>query len=302
MNVRVEKTSSPDTLLVTQFVPSNPTNPMKVTTLIITVASSLAVTSCTSVFAAATASDSSANYNSGNWGTTAPNNGTGFGDWGFTLHDANNPPYVGTYYGSGGPIANGGSVFGTYANGGDNGGSINILREFTAGLSGSTSLYNQTFSVDLTSAGVGNGNQGPVNSLLGINIGNAFSFDYLGTGTDNFLFNDGSGNVSTPVNFTDLSGGLAIYLTVSGALNSPTEGYTFTVQNVSGSSTFFTTSGTFNAATANTSSFSYTDSNTTGDGFFNSLNISPEPVPEPATLALLGFSSLATMRLFRRRK
>lgn len=275
---------------------------MKAITLLLTAVSTLVVISGPSAFAAGTASDSSANYTSGNWNTTAPNLGSGFGAWSFTLNNANNPPYVGTFLGSGGPIANGGSVFATYANGTGDNGEIIISRAFTAGASSSSSLYNQTFSVDLTSAGVGNGSGGPPNSMLAVGIGNAFNFSYLGTGADNFLFNDGSGNISTPVNFSDLSGGLAISLSVSGALNSLTEGYTFTVENIAGNTTYFSQSGTFNASTANTASFTYTDSNTTGNGFFNNLNISPEPVPEPSTLAMLGISSAAALRLFRRRK
>jgi len=43
------------------------------------------------------------------------------------------------------------------------------------------------------------------------------------------------------------------------------------------------------------------DFNTTGNGYFNNLNISPEAVPEPSSLALFGLSGLALLLRFRRR-
>ncbi len=137
-----------------------------------------------SAFAAATASDTAANYSGGGGGgTTPPNDGSGFGAWNITLNNATSPPYVGTYLDNGSPIVTSGFSWGTYANGTGDNGSFNAIRPFTAGASGSASLYNQTFSLDIASGGVGDGNGGPPNSSLGFSIGNAFSFVYLGTGS-----------------------------------------------------------------------------------------------------------------------
>ena len=254
------------------------------------------------VFAAATASDTASNYGGGAWGTSPPNDGTGFGAWNFTVNNNNSPPYVGTFLDTGSPVVSGGNAWATYANGGGNNGSISILRAFTpGGLSGSSSLYNQTFSVDLSSGGVGNGTGGPPNSDLSIGLGNAFSFSYLGTGSDNFLFSvDGATPTTTSVNFSQLNAGLAVSLSVSGDLNSPSENYSLSVSALSGGSPLYTQNGSFDSSVYNTSDFSYLDSNTTGNGFFNNLNITTE-VPEPSTM-VLGAAGLATLLLLRRRR
>ncbi len=248
-------------------------------------------------FAAGTAADTASNYSGGGWGTTPPNNGSGFGAWNMTVNNGNNPPYVGTYLDTGSSVVSGGYSWGTYANGSPGNGSLSITRPFTTGASTSSSLFNQTFSFDLSSGGVG-----PSQGDLSVQIGNAFLFQYLGAGSDNFTFNDPtSGLITTPVNFSALNAGLVVSLAVSGALNSSSEGYTFTVSPFAGGSPLYTTSGTFDSSAFNTSSFNYLDSNTTGNGYFNSLNITAEAVPEPTTLALVGLSGLATL-VVRRRK
>jgi len=248
-------------------------------------------------FAAGTAADTASNYSGGGWGNTPPNNGSGFGAWNVTLNNPNNPPYVGTYLDTGSAIVTGGYSWGTYANGSPGNGSISITRPFTAGASTSSSLFNQTFSFDLSSGGVGPG-QGD----LSVEIGNAFLFQYLGAGSDNFIFNDPtSGLITTPVDFGELNAGLVVSLAVSGALNSTSEGYTFTVSPFAGGSPLYTTSGTFDSSAYNTSSFNYLDSNTTGNGYFNNLNITAEAVPEPTTLALVGLSGLALVAVRRKK-
>lgn len=264
-----------------------------------TVAMALGLSSAP-VFGAATASDTAANYAT-TWGTSAPNAGTGFGAWNFTLNNANNPPYVGTYLDNSSAVTSSGYAWATYANQGDNNGSISITRPFTTGASGSSSLFDQTFSMELSSGGVGNGSGGPPNSELAVGVGNAFNFSYLGTGGDNFLLSvDGGAPVTTPVNFSELSQGLIISLTVSGPLNSLSENYTFSVNSVSGDNSLFSQTGTFDSLDYNTSNFNYLDSNTTGNGYFNDLTISAESVPEPSTL-VLGAAGVATLLLLRRR-
>jgi hypothetical protein len=155
----------------------------------------------------------------------------------------------------------------------------------------------------LASGGVGNGSGGPPNSALGFSIGTAFSFFYLGTGSDNFNFSvDGGGPIVTPVNFSELSSGLHISLAVGGPLNGASESYTLTVSPFAGGSPYYTTTGTFDGSANSTSFFDYVDSNTTGNGYFNNLNITVETAPEPSSLALMGLSGLAAVFAFRRRK
>jgi hypothetical protein len=248
-------------------------------------------------FAAGTASDMASNYNGGGWGTTPPNNGSGFGAWNISLANANNPPYVGTYLDTGSAVAIAGNSWGIYANGSPGNGSITLTRPFTAGLSGSTSLYNQTFSFDLASGGVG-----PSQGLLTALIGNAFSLSYNGAGSDNFLFSvDGGTAVTVPIGYSSLNAGLAISLAVSGPVSSTSEAYTLTFSPFAGGSPLYSNSGTFDSSSFNTASFAFTDANTTGNSYLNGLNISPEVVPEPSSFALCGISGLAMLRLIRRR-
>ena len=266
-------------------------------TLAIAVAMGL---STSGAFAAATASDTAANY-SASWGTSAPNLGSGFGAWGFTLNNANNPPYVGTYldqtsYGNPDAVLSAGYAWGTYANGGSGDGEFIMTRPFTSGGSGSSSLYNQTFSVNIGSGGIGG-----VGSSIGLSIGTAFSLSYLGGGADNFLWSvDGGAAAPIPVTFANLGSGLQISLSVSGALNSASEGYTLTLSPVAGGPAIYSVSGTFDSLTYNTASFSFSDLNTSNDQFVNNLSITAE-VPEPSSVLLLGFSSLATLLAIRRR-
>jgi hypothetical protein len=254
------------------------------------------------VFAAATASDTAGNYTSG-WSTSPANNGTGFGAWNVNVENNNQPPYAGTYLANNGtPILDGsGNAWGTYANTpqGATLPGIIFTRPFTAGVSGSSSLYNQTFSFELGSAGVG-----PGQGLLSAAVGSAFLLEYDGTGSaDALQFGvDGGTLANTGVNFTELNAGLDISLAVSGALNSLTENYTYAIAAFSGGPALFTQSGTFDSLDFNTSQFQYSDLNTTGNGYFNSLNITAESVPEPATLALFGVSGLGSLMMFRKRK
>jgi len=244
-------------------------------------------------FAAATASDSAANYNiSGGWGSSFPNDGTGFGAWTVVVQNNDGPPYAGTYLDNSSTVTSGGYSWGTYANSATTLiPSISLSRAFTAGPSTSASLYNQTFSFAMTSQGVG-----PGQGLLSAEVGNAFTFAYNGTGADNMTLN---GN-PTGVDYSELSAGLLVSLTVDGALNSPTEGYSFNVSPFAGGPSIFATSGTFDSSAENTSSVTFVDSNTTGNNYFNDLNITAE-VPEPSTLALAA-TGLAGLLSFRRRK
>ena len=259
-------------------------------------------------FAAATATDTAANYTGGWSASTTPNLGSGFGAWNVQAVNNNNPPYSGTYldlatYGNPdgvlSPGGSGGAAWGTYANGGDGSGVLVMSRAFTAGPSGSSSLYNQTFSV-----GIGSGGIGGTGSSIVLNIGTAISLTYLGGGADNFnLIVDGGGASVIPVTFANQNGGLLIALSVSGPLNSATENYTLALSPFAGGSPYYTTSGTFNSAAFNTASFTFYDYNTSNDQFVNNPNISAEgSVPEPSTLALSALSGLAMLIVARKRK
>ena len=256
--------------------------------------------SASAAFAAATASDTAANYAS-SWGISPPNLGSGFGAWNNNAINNNSPPYAGTYldltsYGNPDAVLSGGYAWGTYANSGPPAPELVLSRSFTAGASGSTSLYNQTFSAGISSSGIGGTGSG-----LTLNIGTAFSLSYLGGGTDNMLLSvDGGSATALPVDFSDLSGGLVVALAVSGSLNSTTEGYTLTLSPFAGGPAIYSGGGTFDSSTYNTSSFTFTDTDTSNNQYLNNLSISPEPVPEPSIVAM-SLSGLAALLAFRRR-
>jgi hypothetical protein len=249
-------------------------------------------------FAAANAADQASNYSSWN-DVTSPNLGSGFGAW--TIVDNNaNPPYAGTYldlatYGNPDVVVGGtpSQAWGVYANGGSGNGFIDLTRAFNTG-GGSASLVNQTFSVAFNSSGIGGTGQS-----IGLAVGTAFSLGYAGGGPDNMTLSV-DGGVANPisVNYAALAAGINLALTVTGPVNSTSEGYSLVISPFAGGPAIYSASGTFNSSAFNTSSFTLAVNNTSANQYFNDLNI----VPEPSSMVMLGFAGLSTLMAIGRRK
>jgi hypothetical protein len=269
--------------------------------------------------AAMVASDNASSYASGGWGTSPPNYGSGFGPWNITLTDANNPPFVGTYldsYGNAPSIATAGYTWGTYSNNPDSSNSnrIDMMRPFTVNPTGYQdpsslgTLYNQTFSVSMLTQGLGNGAGGPPNSALGFSLetgqgGSALpvlTFEGIGfnsTDASVLIDNDGTNNNTVPVTYSEFNGGIIVTVSV-GTTPDSLNPYTITISPAAGGAPYFMYSNFTSGPIQQVDLF---DANTTGNGYFNNLNVSPElAVPEPASLATL--SGLSILLIKRHRK
>ena len=236
-------------------------------------------------FAAANASDTAANY-VGTWSTNSANLGHGFGAWNNLALNNNSPPYAGTFLDQTSNIHNSdgvlsaGYAWSTYANGPQppQYPEFILSRPFTVGAGGTASLFNQTFSIGL-------GSQSLTSGSIALDVGAAFSLGYTAGGPDNFTLSvDGGAGAVVPVTFAQLHAGILVSLTVTGALNSTSEGYTLVISPFAGGSPLYTTSGTFNSADFDTASFSFITIDTSGDQFINN----PTIVPEPSGAAMLG--------------
>jgi PEP-CTERM motif len=243
-------------------------------------------------FAAAAASDSASNYVSV-WGTSAPNNGSGFGNWGFTggpnsgdystfLAGVANTPIVDT----------GGNAWAINVESVPLPGFLSIVRTFTPGPSASSALFNQTITFDLAVSGVPSPSSGGPAGYFAADVGSLeFGFQEDGPFTPyTFLINSTSNTDYYPlISASQWTAGLVVSISVSGALASPTESYTLMVSPFSGGGPIYSNSGTFDSSRFVPSEVNFVATGFDGDGYFNSINISPEPVPEPSGVALVGF-------------
>ncbi len=191
-------------------------------------------------------------------------------------------------------VLTGGSAWGAYANGAANA-FIDISRAFNTDGS-SASLNNQTFSVAFNSSGIGGTGQS-----IGLGVGTAFSLGYAGGGADNMTLSvDGGAANPVSVNYAQMAAGINVALTVTGPLNSATEGYSLVISPFAGGPALYTGTGTFDSSAYDTSSFMLAVNNTANNQYFNNLSISA--VPEPTSMVMLGFAGLTTLLTIRRRK
>jgi hypothetical protein len=280
----------------------------------------VAALACPSSFtrAAMVANDNASNYAAGGWGNTPPNNGAGFGPWNVAITDGSNPPYVGTYldsYGNAPNIATSGYTWGTYSNTPDatNANRIDLMRPLTVNPtgyqdpSGLGTLYNQTFSVAMLTGGLGNGNGGPPNSALGFSLETGqgpsatpvLTFEGIGYNSIDasvLIDNDGTNSSTVPVTYAEFNAGIVVSVAVG---NNPDglNPYSITISPALGGAPYYTYSNYTSGPIQQVDLF---DANTTGNGYFNSLNVSAESVPEPASIGLL--CGAAVMLTARRRK
>ena len=113
---------------------------------------------------------------------------------------------------------------------------------------------------------------------------------------------DASGSYSiTGVNFADLNAGIDVSFTLAGSVAGGNQDYSLSIDNTSGTS-LATHSGMVSGAL---NQFEVFDTNTSGNGYFNSVAItgtpvSAAPIPASLKLALAGGLGLAVMALSRR--
>lgn len=268
--------------------------------------------------AAMVAADNGANYISSGWSLSAPNQGSGFGNWASFVTNNNNPPYAGTYldmpsYNDSTPnISATGADWGTYANTPPPSPEVDLVRPFLPAAGGYSdpsslgTLYNQTFSVAIASDGIGNAGQALGVSLdIGQGAGavadSALTIEYAGGNTDNMTLidNNGTDNTAVPIDYNNLTNGIMISVQV-GSNPDGLNPYTVTISPLPGNTTFTTPvvlTGSENGPLQQVDMF---DLNTAGNGFFNSLAITPEAVPEPASMGLIG--GIGMFLMARRRK
>ena len=264
--------------------------------------------------AALVASDNAGNYATDGWTAAgAKNLGTGFGGWTFSPNPASNGGSAGAFLadtttlnGQTPPIATSGDSWGVYANNGSGNSNINITRGFLPGVGSSATVGTlrdgQTFSIALASAGISNSNAAFGFNLQGSGGTNTpFILKYQSGGADAMTLIDAAGGHSIGVDFADLSAGINVSFTLGGTVANGNQDYSLAINSISGS-TLATYSG---QVSGDLNQFEIFDTNTQGNGYFNSIAVAgtpivPTPLPATVGLVLAGGIGLAGMRMKRR--
>jgi PEP-CTERM motif len=104
--------------------------------------------------------------------------------------------------------------------------------------------------------------------------------------------NNGTDNTAVPIDYNNLTNGIIVTVAV-GSNADGLNPYSVTISPAPGNTTFTTPvvlTGSENGPIQQADLF---DQNTDGNAYFNNLSITAEaPVPEPATIGLLGVSTL----------
>ena len=164
--------------------------------------------------AAMNAADNASNYTGTTWpnGGTPPNAGSGFGAWTISTQNNSGPPYTGTYFNTNNvSIATSSDAWGTYANSGSPTATprVDLYRAFTGSLS-----VGQTFSVALTSSGVGSY---PPNGMPAYGFGLGSAAPSLTAGT--VAVTTGNGGQTSATNYNDAN---SLFSLTFNELGSPT--------------------------------------------------------------------------------
>ncbi len=253
--------------------------------------------------------------------------GYGFGAWLVAATNSQGPPYSGTYldtsgkniatstttaggaFSSGAPTT--GASWGVYANTSTSSytPALDALRAFNNGSATGlgTLRSGQTFDAAFQTDGIGSAGQAGGLSLGSVSgsgssmsLTPVFTFEYAGGGADDVTISDASGtfqpgqngNTETAITFSDVSSGVNLAFTLNTAST-----YTLVVSPASGNTNLtspVTYTGSISGALNGVDLF---DHNATGNQYFNSLAI----VPEPATLGLLAVGGVSLL-IRRRRK